>query len=446
MSSSGTIRTGAWALSVGVVLADSSIVTLALPEVLREYDTSVFGVSWVLTAYNIFLAALIIPAAGLARRRPERVWGGGLLLFAAASLACALSGSIATLIAARCVQAIGGAAVLAGAIELLARSRGSHRAAAGTWAAAGTAGLVLGPAVGGVLTEAFSWQSIFILQVPLAALALAARRPERPAETGPQGQPDRRPEVALGLLSAGLTAALFLLVVLLTEGWGLSPLAAALVVSVMPVAAVAASRIPIGDLDLGSPAIAGAIAIAGGLAALGLIPGASADLTIAPQLLIGAGLALAIPALTVAALGARDPEGLRAAETLAARHGGIVVGILLLTPLLSVQISSQHDAGRDASSALLLDAPLSVQTKIETGARVAGAIDDADGTLPDLRPAFAEVGASEDEQGALAALEAGIDDQLERAATHAFSWPFLGAALLAALALIPIRLLREGDR
>jgi hypothetical protein len=255
MSSSGTIRTGAWALSVGVVLADSSIVTLALPEVLREYDTSVFGVSWVLTAYNVFLAALIIPAAGLARRRPERVWGGGLLLFAAASLACALSGSIATLIAARCAQAIGGAAVLAGAIELLARARGSHRAAAGIWAAAGTAGLVLGPAVGGVLTEAFSWQSIFILQVPLAALALAARRPERPAESGPQGQPDRRPEVALGLLSAGLTAALFLLVVLLTEGWGLSPLAAALVVSVMPVAAVAASRIPIGDLGLGSPAL-----------------------------------------------------------------------------------------------------------------------------------------------------------------------------------------------
>jgi len=248
------------------------------------------------------------------------------------------------------------------------------------------------------------------------------------------------------LLGFAFTAALFLLVVLLTEGWGLSPLAAALVVSVMPVAAVAASRIPIGDLGLGSPAVAGAIAIAGGLAALGLIPGASADLTIAPQLLIGAGLALAIPALTVAALGARDPEGLRAAETLAARHGGIVVGILLLTPLLSVQISSQHDAGRDASSALLLDAPLSVQTKIETAARVAGAIDDADGTLPDLRPAFAEVGASEDEQGALAALEAGIDDQLERAATHAFSWPFLGAALLAALALIPIRLLREGER
>ena len=71
MSSRQRPQTIAWALSVGVVLADSSIVTLALPEILREYDTSVFGVSWVLTAYNIFLAALIIPAAGLARGGPS---------------------------------------------------------------------------------------------------------------------------------------------------------------------------------------------------------------------------------------------------------------------------------------------------------------------------------------------------------------------------------------
>ncbi|MGB6424274.1 MAG: MFS transporter, partial [Solirubrobacterales bacterium] len=131
--STGGPRTLAWALSVGVVLADSSIVTLALPEVLREYDTSVFGVSWVLTAYNVVLAALIIPAARLARVRPERLWGGGLLVFSSASLACALSPDVGLLIAARCAQAVGGAATLAGAIELLARDRGSHREAAKLW-------------------------------------------------------------------------------------------------------------------------------------------------------------------------------------------------------------------------------------------------------------------------------------------------------------------------
>lgn len=434
------------AFCVGVVLADSSIVTLALPEILREYDTSVFGVSWVLTAYNIFLAALIIPAARLARARPARVWVLGLAAFSLASLACALAPSIATLIGARCVQAAGGAATIAGAIELLARTEGNHRRAAALWGAAGTAGLALGPALGGLLTERFSWESIFLLQVPLLALAIAAREPAGPPERGPIGDPDRRPEAALALLSAGLTAALFLLVVLLTEGWGLTPLQAALVVSLIPLAALIAGRIRMQPETAGPFAVAGAIAIAGGLAALGLIPGASADLTVAPQLLIGAGLALSLPVLTAAALGGRDPDGSRAADTLAARHGGIVAGILLLTPLLSLQLDAQHDAGRDAGAALVLDAPLAPQTKLEISEAVGGRIDQADGRLPELEPAFASIDVEADQQQALNELEAGIDDQLERAATHAFSLPFLGAALFAALALIPMRHLARSER
>lgn len=434
-------RSIVWALSVGVVLADSSIVTLALPEILREYDTSVFGVSWVLTAYNVVLAALIIPAARVARARPERLWLSGLLIFSAASLACALSSDVGLLIVARCVQAVGGAAILAGAIELLARERGSHRAAAKLWGAAGTVGLAIGPALGGVLTELLSWQAIFLLQVPLVALLFAARSPVNPPEAGAEGEPDRRPEIALGLLSAGLTGALFLLVVLLTEGWGLSAIEAAAVVSLMPLAALIAARIPLRPHTSGPLAIAGAISVAGGLAALGLLPGATADLTVAPQILIGAGLALTLPVLTAAALGGRDPNGARAAETLAARHAGIVAGIVLLTPILSLQIGAQHDAGRDASTALLLDSPLPSQTKIEVGTRVADRISSAGGRLPDLRPTFASLQADADaeDRSALGALEAGIDDQLERASTHAFSLPFLGAALFAALALIPMR-------
>jgi MFS family permease len=445
--STGGPRTLVWALSVGVVLADSSIVTLALPEVLREYDTSVFGVSWVLTAYNVVLAALIIPAARLARVRPERLWGGGLFVFSAASLACALSPDVGLLIAARCAQAVGGGAILAGAIELLARDRGSHREAAKLWGAAGTVGLAIGPALGGVLTELFSWQAIFFLQTPLVLLLFAARSPAGAREAGGDGEPDRRPEIALGLLSAGLTGALFLLVVLLTEGWGLSPIEAAAVVSLMPLSALVAGRIPLRPHTSGPLAIAGAIAIAGGLAALGLLPGASADLTVAPQILVGAGLALTLPVLTAAALGGRDPDGARAAETLAARHAGIVAGILLLTPILSLQIDAQHDAGRDASTALLLDSSLPPQTKIEIGAGVAAQISTAEGQLPELRPTFAalEADADAEDRPALRALEAGIDDQLERAATHAFSLPLLGAALFAALALIPMHHLRRRE-
>ncbi len=86
-----------WALSVGVVLADSSVVTLALPDVLAEYDATVFGVSWVLTAYNIVLAASILPVVRLTRRAPSRTWAVGLVIFGLASLACALSPSAGVL-------------------------------------------------------------------------------------------------------------------------------------------------------------------------------------------------------------------------------------------------------------------------------------------------------------------------------------------------------------
>lgn len=439
MSSRAGLHPLLLALCVGVVLADSSIVTLALPEILVEYDTSVFGVSWVLTAYNIVLAALIIPASRLARARPARVWALGLVGFALASLACAAAPSIAALIGARCVQAVGGAAAIAGAIELLARTAGNHQRAARMWGAAGTAGLALGPAAGGLLTEVFSWESIFILQVPLVLVLLSAREPANPPERGPVGLPDRRPEIALGLISAGLTAALFLLVILLTEGWGLTPLQAAIVVSLIPAAALVAGRIPLHPRTAGPLAVAGAIGIAGGLAALAVIPGASAELTVAPQILIGAGLALALPVLTSAALGGRDPEGARAAETLAARHAGIVAGILVLTPILSLQLDAQHDAGRDAGTALVLDAALSPSTKVEISSAVGERIDVADGRLPDLAPAFDSIDVEPEDEAALARLEAGVDDQLERAATHAFSLPFLGAAVFAALALIPMR-------
>src|SRR5215213_8427913 len=87
-----------WALSVGVVLADSSVVTLALPDVLGEYDATVFGVSWVLTAYNIVLAASIMPVVRLTRRAPSQAWAVGLLIFGLASLGCALSPSAGALI------------------------------------------------------------------------------------------------------------------------------------------------------------------------------------------------------------------------------------------------------------------------------------------------------------------------------------------------------------
>ena len=236
-------------MAVGLVLADSSVVVLALPEIYRDLDVSVAAVTWVLVAFNLVLALAALPAAQAARRLgPARVTCAGLAVFALASLACGLASGIELLLAARCVQAIGGAAALCAALELLPSVTGSEAGAASAWARAGTIGAALGPGVGGLLTELISWESIFLLQVPVAAaiaVALAgAARDERSeaairSELGPTGRPHLAANLALGLVSAALAAALFLVVLLLIEGWRLTPIVAAAAVSAMPIAALA---------------------------------------------------------------------------------------------------------------------------------------------------------------------------------------------------------------
>ena len=105
-------------------------------------------------------------ARGASARRGSRSPGSSI--FGAASLVCGISGSIGLLLAARCVQAIGGAAAVCASLELLPSVVGSERRAATVWAASGALGAALGPGLGGLLTELISWQSIFFVQVPVA--------------------------------------------------------------------------------------------------------------------------------------------------------------------------------------------------------------------------------------------------------------------------------------
>jgi MFS family permease len=425
--------------AVAVVLADSSIVTLALPEVLVRFETTVFGVSWVLTAFNLVLAMAILSAARIARRSPAATWRLGVAGFGLASLLCALAPSIAILILARCAQALAGAATIAAAIEFLAGAHGSHERAAAVWGGAGLAGLALGPAAGGLLTELLSWEAIFAFQVPLL-LAIPAARATTPrlTEEPREGPVHLAPEAGLALLSAGLTGALFLLVLLLTEGWRFSPIEAAAAVSAMPAATLLATALLRRASGDASQQLAGAVLIAGGLVALGLLPGADFGWVLAPQALIGVGLALALPGLTGAAIAGSGGGGLRAAGTIAARHAGVVIGILALTPVFTAQLGDQHDAVLRSGTALLLDAPLSPQTKIALGESIAGRVQEAEGELPTLAPAFAEVEPPPEAADAYARLEIALEDEIDRGATHAFSLAFLGAGGFALLAVVPI--------
>lgn len=439
-------------LAVGLVLADSSIVVLALPEIYRSLDVSVRAVVWVLVAFNLVLALCAVPAAHLARRTgPARATVVGLTVFGAASLVCGIAPNLAVLLGGRCVQAAGGAATVCGALELLPAEVGSEARAARLWAAAGALGAALGPATGGLLTELVSWQSIFLVQVPLAAaaglvLAPAARR-ERwsaaEAEADRPGRPHLAANAALGLIAAALVAALFLIVLLLIEGWRLSPIAAAAAVSVMPAAALAAIPLARSVPSAAARAGSGAILIGGGLAGLALLPRAVVPATIPPQILIGVGLSLTLSALTEAALAGRSRQAIHGGWTIAARHAGVVAGLLILTPVFTSDLAEQRSAAEQAGTAALLDAPLPPLVKIDVGIRLADRLRAERGRVPVLAPAFEPPPGGPEDRSAVRSLQDDLQDQLDRAATHAFSNSFLIAAAFALAALLPIALVRR---
>ncbi len=438
----------ALAVGVGLVLADSSIVVLALPEIYRELDVSVAAVTWVLVAFNLVLALAAVPAAALARRHgPARVALAGMLLFGASSLACGLAGAIEPLLVARCAQAIGGAAAVCASLELLPAVVGSERRAATVWAASGALGAALGPGLGGVLTELISWQSIFFVQVPVAAgCALAftgAARAERSrerieAEVGVTGRPHLAANAALALVSAALAAALFLVVLLLIEGWRLSPIAAAAAVSVTPICALAAAPLARWVESATARAAAGAILIAGGLAGLGLLPDASVALTLPPQALVGAGLALTLSALTEAALAGRSPQAIHGGWTIAARHAGVVAGLLVLTPVFTADLETERADAEQAGIAALLDADVDPTSKLTLANRIADEIAAQGDKVPVVAPAFEPLPADPTERAAAVSLRTAIENEIDSAATHAFTASFLIAAAFALAALIPI--------
>jgi MFS family permease len=446
-------RVAALALAVGLILADSSIVVLALPDIYRDLDTSIAGATWVLISFNLVMALAAVPAALLARRvGPARAAAVGLAIFAGAGLACGIADELSTLILARCIQALGGAAAVTAALELLPASVGSERRAAVVWATAGATGAALGPAVGGILTELVSWQSIFLIQVPIALAAavpiLAVAKHEAATgilqtEVRRTGRPHLAANIALAMVSAAIAAALFLLVLLLIEGWRLTPIGAAIVVTVMPLAAILGSRLGPLVPSARARAAAGAILVSGGLGGLALLPKAEVALTLPPQVLVGIGLSLVLSALTETALGGRAPQAIHGGWTISARHAGVVIGLLALTPIFTADIAQQRDDAINAGTAVILDAKVNPLLKIDLAQKIEDRLEGEEGKVPTLGPAFEPLPSDSGDRADVEQLRDELQEQLNRGATHAFSPSFGLAALLGLLALIPIGLSRR---
>ena len=428
-------------LGVGVALADSSIVTLALPSILGRFDVGITTVAWVLTSFNLVLLIVAVPSAYLARRRPNQAFALGSLVFGLASLACGLAPAFAVLLTGRCVQAVGAALVVVSALELLRTTEGDGAHATRTWVAAGVVGAAIGPAAGGILTAALGWESIFLVQVPVAlALFGAVSRETTVTSPVPAGRPRIMSNLGLLLLSGGLVAALFLLVLLLVTGWRMSPAAAGVVVSVLPVAALASGRVVPSSFGIGTRVATGVVLVGGGLGALALLPRAGWAWTLAPQVLLGVGVGLALAALTEQALGGRGDLVVHAGWTLAARHAGVVLGLLLLAPVLTHALNHNKEIAIRAGAAEVLDSHIPPLDKLALTRDVLDEVDAAkkQGKLPDVGRVVAERGTGDD-YGSLASA---LEDELDRAVTDAFSGPFALAAALALAALLPLALAR----
>ncbi|MFJ1765263.1 MFS transporter [Amycolatopsis sp. NPDC088138] len=154
-------------------LLDTTVVTVALPRIGADLSASVGQLQWVPDVYTLVLTVLMLAAGSLADRwGPRRTFLAGLVVFGLASLACGFSPDIGMLIAARGVQAIGGAALaVTGFALLVAHYDGRERGTAiSVFFAVNGLGAAVGPLAGGVLTEYFGWSAIFFVNVPLVVL------------------------------------------------------------------------------------------------------------------------------------------------------------------------------------------------------------------------------------------------------------------------------------
>ena len=167
------------AASFGFFMAilDTSIVTIAVPAIEQGLNTNIENVTWVLNAYNLVFAVLLIPAGRVADRfGRKKLFIIGIVIFTVFSFACGVSGHIGLLIGARALQAVGAAIMVPVSLAILVVAVPPSRrgAAIGIWGAINGVASAIGPTLGGVLTQYIGWEWIFFINIPVGVIGIAA--------------------------------------------------------------------------------------------------------------------------------------------------------------------------------------------------------------------------------------------------------------------------------
>ena len=342
------VRTG-WVLaavcmSVVIVSLDTTIVNVALAPISEDLGASTTELQWVPDAYLVVYAGLLLLAGAIGDRiGHKRLLAGGLVLFGAGSALSSLSGSAGVLIAWRAVMGVGAAAIMPASLAVLTSVfTGERRALAlGFWSAAAGAGVAAGPLSGGALLAEWSWRSVFLVNVPLVAVALAAD-----AWALPDTARQRRAFDLIGAASATIAIVAVTAAVIESPAWGWLSARAGLLYAAGAVAAagfiarqrrVRAALVDLswfGDRRLGVPCV-----VAGGL--FFALTGASFVLMLYLQLVLGyrpltAGAAI-LPAVALTMIVAPLAGGLvntvGARTLMAAGMGFLAAGLALFATL-----------------------------------------------------------------------------------------------------------------
>lgn len=234
---------------------DATITNLAIPSLHKTFPTaSLADLSWVISLYVVFFAAILTPGGRLADAvGRRRLYAIGVTLFTLASLLSFASPDVPVLLAARAVQGIGAAVMMPSSLAVLLMDTPAdrRRRSIGYWSSAGALAAALGPALGGVLVNAFNWRALFLINIPLGALLLLGLR----VLPRSQGKPGSVPDL-FGMIT--LTAGIGVIVLGITEAstwhWGdpktVSSLAGGVILVAITLWRSSTHRVPVLEIDL----------------------------------------------------------------------------------------------------------------------------------------------------------------------------------------------------